>query len=77
MNNKIYALKWYILDPSSYDIKDVEIYIFSSLEKAEMGLKKLAYQLYIDNEGDEVSIEDWTLEIYDSYEYEIVECKVD
>jgi hypothetical protein len=71
MKNEIFVLKLYILDPSSYDIKDVSVTVFSSLENARAHLKKLMYDVYVENEGDEVSIEDWQLELYDNYEYEI------
>lgn len=71
MEKEIFVLKWFILDPSSYDLKDVEVYVFDSLENARKYLKKLAYQIYVDNEGDEVSIEEWEMEIYDNYDYEI------
>jgi hypothetical protein len=74
--NEIYVLKFYILDPSSYDIIDVKVKVFSSLKDAEAHLKKIAYKIYADNEGDEVSIEDWELMIYDSYEYEIYSDKI-
>jgi hypothetical protein len=71
MKNVVYVLKWYILDPSSYNLKDVDVYIFNSLEDAEMRLKEIAYGVYVDNEGDEVKFENWKLEMYDSYDYEI------
>jgi RecJ-like exonuclease len=71
MKNEIWILKWYILDPSSYKLEDVKVHIFDSLESAEKYLKKLAYQIYVDNEGDEVNIEEWKVEIFDSYDYEI------
>ena len=70
-NNEIYVLKFYVLDPSSYDVINVDVKVFSSLEKANANLKETAYKIYVDNEGDEVSIEDWKFELYDNYEYEI------
>jgi len=71
MKNEIFVLKLYVLDPSSYDINDVHVTVFSNLENAKAHLKKLMYDIYVENEGDEVSIEDWELELYDNYEYEI------
>jgi hypothetical protein len=69
--NEIYVLKFYVLDPSSYDVINVDVKVFSSLEKANANLKETAYKIYVDNEGDEVSIEDWELTLCDNYEYEI------
>jgi hypothetical protein len=71
MKNEIFVLKLYVLDSSSYDINDVHVTVFSSLENAKAHLKKLMYDIYVENEGDEVSIEDWELKLYDNYEYEI------
>jgi hypothetical protein len=77
MKNEIFVLKLYYLDPSSYDINEVKVHIFSSLENARAYLKKFAYNIYVDNEGDEVSIEDWEFELYDNYEYEIYSDQID
>jgi hypothetical protein len=71
MKNEIFVLKLYVLDSSSYDINDVRVTVFSNLENAKAHLKKLMYDIYVENEGDEVSIEDWELKLYDNYEYEI------
>ena len=77
MKNEIFVLKLYILDPSSYDINDVRVTVFSSLENARAHLKKLMYDIYVENEGDEVSIEDWQLELYDNYEYDLYSDMID
>lgn len=71
MKKAIWILKWYILDSSDYTIKDVKVYVFDNVEDAKTYLKKMAYKIYVDNEGDEVKFEDWELGIYDSYDYEI------
>ena len=76
MKNEIFILKLYILDSSSYDINDVKVTVFNNLENAKAYLKKLMYDIYVDNEGDEVSIEDWELALYDNYEYEIYSDKI-
>ena len=36
-------------------------------------MKKLAYEIYVDDEGDDVKLEEWEFELYDNYEYEIEE----
>ena len=73
MKKEIYVLKFYTLDCSNYKITKVECYVFESLEKAKEYLKKLAYEIYVDNEGDDVKLEEWEFELYDNYEYEIEE----
>ena len=73
MKKLIYVLKWYYLDCSSYKIIDVESYTFDDLDKCKEYLKRKAYEIYVDNEGDDVSFEDWEFELYDNYEYEIEE----
>jgi hypothetical protein len=76
MKNEIFILKLYILDSSSYDINDVKVTVFNNLENAKAYLKKLMYEIYVENEGDEVSIEDWEFALYDNYEYEIYSDKI-
>lgn len=71
MKNEIYLLKWYVYDCSSYQLNNVECYVFKSIESAQNYLKQLAYRIYVDNEGDGVSIENWDMELYDNYGYEI------
>jgi hypothetical protein len=71
MRKEIYVLKWYIHDCSNYQIIDVECYVFDDLDKCKEYLKNKAYQIYVDNEGGDVKIEDWTFEIYDNYGYNV------
>ena len=54
MKKLIYVLKWYYLDCSSYKIIDVESYTFDDLDKCKEYLKRKAYEIYVDNEGDDV-----------------------
>lgn len=71
MTNKIYVLKWFRYDCSSYELENVDCYVFKSVEGAREKLKQLAYEIYVDNEGDDVKIEDWKMELYDNYGYDI------
>ena len=72
MKNEIYVLKWYVYDCSSYELIKVNTYLFYSVGDARNYLKQLAYKIYVDNEGDGVSIGDWDMELYDNYGYEII-----
>lgn len=73
MKKLIYVLKFYHLDCSNYRINNVECFVFENKDKCEEYLKRKAYEIYVDNEGDEISFEDWKFELYDNYEYEIEE----
>lgn len=70
---KIYILKHFIYDCSSDKLDDVKCYVFKSVGEAQKYAKKLAYEIWLEDEdSDDISFEEWDWESYDFY-YEIIE----
>lgn len=75
---KIYLLKIWNYDPSSFDLNNVTCLAFKSKDLAEREMVKHNFEIAIDN-GDvdeNEGYDNWEMIDYESYSYEIEELEV-
>jgi hypothetical protein len=74
---KLFILKIYFYDCSSYDLENVDVKVCSSLELCELEYKKFIYKIYLENE-EFIEFEKFNVEeiFYENYNYEIIESEL-
>jgi hypothetical protein len=74
-NMKIYLLKIWVLDPSSFDVNECECSAYKTKELTEQGMLKHNFQIAYDN-CDAETFEGFEMMDYECYRYEIEELEV-
>ena len=76
---KIYLLKIWNYDPSSFDLNNVECSVYKSKDLAEGEMVKHNYQIAFENDDVPEGVEGydgWGMIDYDNYGYEIEELEI-
>ena len=74
---KLFVLKIYYFDCSSFDFLKVDVKVCSSIELCKLEWKKFIYEIYLENE-EFIKFEDFDVDKvdYENYEYDIDEVEL-
>ncbi len=76
---KVYLLKIWVYDPSSFDLNNVECSVYKSKDLAEREMVKHNFDLAIENglvDEEHKGFDGWEIIKFDNYSYEIEELEV-
>ena len=78
----MFVVKVYNLDPSSYKVKNVNVKVFNSLEESQRFIVEEHYKISFDNDDTDLELDEFLSEnsfdsivdeLYDTFEFEIIE----
>ena len=78
----MFVVKVYNLDPSSYKVKNVYVKVFNSLEESQRFIVEEHYKISFDNDDTDLELDEFLSEnsfdsivdeLYDTFEFEIIE----
>ena len=78
----MFVVKVYNLDPSSYKVKNVNVKVFNSLEESQKFIVEEHYKIAFDNDDTDLELDEFLSEnsfdsivdeLYDTFEFEIIE----
>lgn len=78
----MFVVKVYNLDPSSYKVKNVNVKVFNSLEESQKFIVEEHYKIAFDNDDTDLELDEFLNEnsfdyivdeLYDTFEFEIIE----